>query len=137
MSSMSLSGIARMNFQGQREFKNILNFFTENKYPFTIIENQKVERGNGSFIRLKVKGFMTACGKVDVVLFFFGEKLATIYLKKIPMDKDMNVCSKKELNRYKSGNADTQMSVDSKGRDIMYSDPAIINKMNEWIEKWS
>ena len=128
---------ARINFQGQRDFNNISGFLSKSKSPFTIVNNQRIKRGNGSFITLQINGYMTTCGKTDVTLGFFGGELAWIYLKNISVGVDVTICSKKEFNKYKSDNSDTQMSVEVKERKILYSDPVISAKMKKWIETWS
>ncbi|WP_159565118.1 YdcD family protein [Budvicia diplopodorum] len=133
------SGI-RLNFNGYSKLDDIQREVTKQNYPFIIERDQLVERGNGRFTEVKVAGYPTGCGILDLKLSFFNHELERISLRNVPEAKYNLSCQTADFEKYKSANGDTNVlkyNNDDGSYHLIFSDPIIQRKENEWIGKWS
>lgn len=119
-----------LQFYGSSTIEQVKALAAGRKKAFIVLEDRFAERGRGHFFTAKIESYPTECGDVDVRLSFFNNQLYYLALENVPETKNIPRCSKQQ-QKHVNGN------ITIRGKAVSYSNPAIEEKLDRWIRKWS
>ena len=131
-----------LNIESKSSRSDVSKIFSMKGHEVLVEKETYIERGNASFVIIKIKNVSTECGIVDVLLSFFNDELVSIkYTGFLKKETDNTLCIDNILKKQGIYGSDFSKKIlineDRIHYDIIFSDDIIDRKIIRWSDKWS